>query len=62
MSVVAVSKDSLSAKVSVDLQRLAHGAGLPLPGYGTPLSAGLDLYAAVEEDVVLQPRNGAPFQ
>jgi len=56
MSAVVVPKDSLSARLKVGLQRLAHGAGLPLPDYGTPLSAGLDLYAAVEEDVVLQPR------
>lgn len=41
--------------LKVDLQRLPHGADLPLPSYGTPLSAGLDLYAAVEKDVTLMP-------
>ncbi|MCH9013063.1 MAG: dUTP diphosphatase [Proteobacteria bacterium] len=37
------------------LQRLPHGAGLALPDYATELSAGVDLLAAIEADVVLQP-------
>jgi len=37
------------------LQRLAHGAGLPLPAYATEHAAGLDLLAAVDETVELQP-------
>ncbi|MCH8153746.1 MAG: dUTP diphosphatase [Proteobacteria bacterium] len=39
----------------VPLQRLPHGAGLALPDYATELSAGVDLLAAIEADVVLQP-------
>ena len=39
----------------VPLQRLPHGAGLALPDYATELSAGVDLLAAVEADVVLRP-------
>jgi dUTP pyrophosphatase len=39
----------------VPLLRLPHGAGLALPGYATELSAGVDLLAAVEDDVVLAP-------
>ena len=39
----------------VSLQRLPNGAGLALPDYATELSAGVDLLAAVEADVVLQP-------
>ena len=39
----------------VPLQRLPHGAGLALPDYATESSAGVDLLAAVEADVVLQP-------
>ena len=39
----------------VPLHRLPHGAGLALPDYATELSAGVDLLAAVEADVVLQP-------
>ena len=35
--------------------RLAHGRDLPLPGYATPGSAGMDLLAAVQGAMVLQP-------
>ncbi len=42
-------------RCQVPLQRLAHAAGLALPGYATERSAGADLLAAVEEDVVLAP-------
>jgi dUTP pyrophosphatase len=41
------------AEVAVGIERLAHGAGLPLPSYATPGSAGVDLMAAVE--LVLAP-------
>jgi dUTP pyrophosphatase len=41
--------------VEVAIQRLPHGADLPLPGYETAGSAGLDLLAAVSEDLILQP-------
>ncbi|MFO1152405.1 MAG: dUTP diphosphatase [Rhodospirillales bacterium] len=41
--------------LSVALRRLPHGADLPLPAYATPLSAGVDLYAAVSEALVLAP-------
>ncbi len=44
---------------SVQLKRLAHGYDLSLPFYATAGSAGADLEAAVEEDVVLEP--GARF-
>ncbi len=39
----------------VHVERLAHAAGLPLPAYATPHSAGADLCAAVTRDVVLGP-------
>lgn len=55
MSAFVVPKESLKEELTVGLQRLPHGVNLPLPSYGTPLSAGLDLYAAVEEDVILEP-------
>lgn len=35
--------------------RLPHGAGLDLPAYATAHAAGVDLLAAVDKDVVLQP-------
>jgi len=38
---------------SVSVQRLPHGADLPLPAYATAQSAGLDLMAAVTSDVTL---------
>jgi dUTP pyrophosphatase len=41
--------------VEVAIQRLPHGADLPLPAYETAGSAGLDLLAAVSEDLILQP-------
>jgi dUTP pyrophosphatase len=39
----------------VEIQALPHGEGLPLPTYATSGSAGMDLCAAVEEPLVLQP-------
>lgn len=41
--------------VTVAIRRLAHGEGLPLPAYATPGSAGLDLVAALDQPVVIQP-------
>jgi len=40
---------------AVPVQRLPHGAGLPLPERATEGSAGMDLRAAVEADVELSP-------
>jgi dUTP pyrophosphatase len=39
----------------IEIQRLPHARDLPLPAYATGGSAGLDLVAAVEDDVVLAP-------
>ena len=41
--------------VTVPVTRLPHGADLPLPGYATADSAGIDLLAAVDTDVTLSP-------
>jgi dUTP pyrophosphatase len=41
--------------VTVRVLRLPHGADLDLPAYATPGSAGMDLRAALESDVVLHP-------
>jgi dUTP pyrophosphatase len=49
----------LSTKVTVELQRLAHAEGLPLPAYQTGEAAGLDLMAAVPEG---EPLSLAPGQ
>ena len=40
---------------TIAICRLPHGRDLPLPAYATPGSAGLDLPAAVAEDLVLAP-------
>jgi len=41
--------------LEVAVLRLPHGAGLPLPRYATSGSAGLDLAAAVETPLELEP-------
>lgn len=38
----------------IPVERLPHGQGLPLPAYATAESAGMDLLAAVEAEVVLR--------
>lgn len=43
------------AAVEIAVRHLPHGAGLPLPRYATPDSAGLDLLAAVGEPLSLAP-------
>ena len=47
------------APLAVQIQRLPHAEGLPLPAYETAGSAGMDLRAAVPED---QPLALAPSQ
>ncbi len=37
------------------VQRLPHGSDLPLPGYATEGSAGLDLLAAIDSDIEVRP-------
>jgi dUTP pyrophosphatase len=43
--------------IKIEVLQLPHGAGLPLPAYQTAHAAGLDLLAAVHENVpvVLEP-------
>ena len=45
--------------ITTAIQRLPHAHDLPLPAYATPESAGCDLVAAVEKDVVLAPMQRA---
>lgn len=45
----------MTASVTVRVQRLPHGAGLDLPAYATAQSAGMDLMAAIEGELVLAP-------
>lgn len=41
--------------LSIPLVRYPHGEGLPLPVCATPLSAGVDLVAAISESCILEP-------
>jgi len=42
-------------KLDVQVQRLPHGADLPLPAYATSASAGMDLLAAIDVPMTLAP-------
>jgi dUTP pyrophosphatase len=41
--------------IAIEVRRLPHGDDLPLPGYETAASAGVDLCAAVEAPIELMP-------
>ncbi len=41
--------------VEVKIKRLENGKDLPLPSYMTEGSSGMDLYAAVDSEVILNP-------
>lgn len=43
----------MSAPITIQLMRLPHGEGLPLPAYATSGAAGMDVVAA--EDLILAP-------
>jgi dUTP pyrophosphatase len=45
----------MTGTVVIAIERLPHGEGMPLPRYATPGSAGLDLAAAIEQDLVIGP-------
>ncbi len=45
----------MATSISVALQRLSGGEGLPLPTYMTQNAAGADIYAAIRDEVTLQP-------
>jgi len=42
-------------KITLKIKRLPGGEGMPLPRYHSEHAAGMDLMAAVNEDVVLKP-------
>ena len=44
----------MTQKISVSIQRLAHAENLALPEYATPGAAGMDLLAAVSNDLVIE--------
>jgi dUTP pyrophosphatase len=41
--------------VKIKIRRKENAKDLPLPGYATPGSSGLDLYADVESDTIIRP-------
>ena len=45
----------MSKKLKVQILRLPHGEGVPLPKYMSHSASGMDLYAAVDGEVVLKP-------
>ena len=45
----------MSDRLVVEIVQLGNASGLPVPHYQTEHSAGVDLYAAVEQDVVIEP-------
>jgi dUTP diphosphatase len=53
----APANSEIPRNVELQLVRLAHGAGLPLPAYETSAAAGMDLPAAVpsETPVLIRP-------
>ncbi len=50
-----LERPSTTTVTSVAVKWLPHGDGLPLPRYETPLSAGVDLAAAVDQDLTIAP-------
>ncbi|QKX01290.1 dUTP diphosphatase [Wolbachia endosymbiont of Dipetalonema caudispina] len=42
-------------KIKVEIKKLLHGGDLPFPDYITAHSAGMDLYAALDDFVILNP-------
>lgn len=47
--------ESNAQPLAVAITRLSHGAGLPLPAYQSAHAAGMDLHAAVEGAITLEP-------
>jgi len=45
----------MSKKLKIQILRLPHGEGVPLPKYMSHSASGMDLYAAVDGEVVLKP-------
>lgn len=41
--------------LKVQIKRLSHGKGLPLPKYMSEHAAGMDLYAAVDSEMIIPP-------
>lgn len=46
---------SMLDHVSIGITKLPHAVHLPLPAYATEQSAGMDLCAAIDKEITLQP-------
>jgi dUTP pyrophosphatase len=46
-------------EITIAVERLPEGEGLPLPAYQTAGSSGMDLYAAVTQDSIIAPGSSA---
>jgi dUTP pyrophosphatase len=51
----STAKDFLMPSIPVAITALPHAEGLDLPSYATEQAAGMDLRAAVKDDLVVQP-------
>ena len=45
----------MTIALTLQIRRLASAEGLALPAYMTPGAAGMDLYAALQEDLLIGP-------
>lgn len=41
--------------IAIPVRRLPHAAGLPLPNHASPGSSGVDLRAAIEGELIIEP-------
>ena len=55
MSAQSALKSSISNAVTIEIKQLDHAKGLPLPHYATQHAAGMDLCAAISENLTLKP-------
>jgi len=46
-------------EININIKKLENLKELPLPSYATPHSAGMDLLAAIDEDVIINPSEHA---
>lgn len=49
----------MSTTIPVQIRRLDHAIDIPLPAYQSEHAAGMDLHAAVAEDIVIEPGRSA---
>ena len=45
----------MTKRLKVKIMQLPHGKGVPLPKYMSHAASGMDLYAAVDNEVILKP-------